>query len=94
METFTKQPSDVLDYDVDLRQWLAETGDGIQQVHVEIDPDDSDGLQLQSKAVYDEYMKLWLEGGKDRATYDISVTVDTSAGRIKQIDFRMRVRER
>ncbi|MBK5942710.1 hypothetical protein [Halorhodospira halophila] len=94
METFTKQPSDVLDYDVDLRPWLAETSDGIQQVHVDISPDESGGLQLQSKAVYDEYVKLWLEGGKDRTTYNISVTVDTSAGRIKQIDFRMRVRER
>lgn len=90
--TFQKQPADVLDYDIDLRDWLEDTDDVIEGATVTISPEDE--LKEKSTRIYAQYLKLWLEGGEDRKDYRVTVLIKTAEGRTKEVDFRMRVNDR
>lgn len=89
---FQKQPADVLDYDIDLRDWLQGTDDAVQGAIVSVSPEGE--LQVQEAQVYAQYIKLWLEGGNNRRDYQVTVLVTTAEGRKKEVDFRMRVHDR
>jgi hypothetical protein len=89
--TFRKQPHEVLDYDFDYSEWLPEedtiilataTADaGITLGNTIIDP-------ITKKVV-----KQWVSGGVDTETYKIEITATTAGGRVKEVEFKIRVRE-
>jgi hypothetical protein len=86
---FTKQPVDVLDYDIDYSDWLT-TGDNVESVTVVAEPT---GLTVDNKFVNDPRVKIYLSGGSDGATYKITVTTTTADGRVKQDEFKLKVKE-
>lgn len=112
MQTFQKQPADVLPYDVDLKAWfdnINAQGDATDDIDtatavvvsattgspsdltidevvvVRTDPDDisSPGYRV----------KVWTSGGVNGATYKITVTMTSNAGRVKEVDFKLKIKE-
>jgi len=89
--TFTKQPNEVLDYDIDYTSWLSET----DFVVSDITTVDGVGLVIDSSIVINSgtKLKIWLSGGTDGATYKITARVTTSDARVKEDEFRVRIKE-
>lgn len=86
---FTKQPVDVLDYDVDYSEWLSDN-DNVQSAEISVTPT---GLTVDSHFVNDPRVKINLSGGTDGVTYKVTVTATTTDGRIKQDEFKIKVKE-
>ncbi len=91
LATIIKQPADQLDYDVDYGRWLPD-GDAVTMAETSVEPQGE--LIIDSVQLTDRTVKVWISGGVDGGTYKITVTASTSGGRIKEADFRIRVRER
>jgi hypothetical protein len=90
MNLFYKQPADQLDYDLDFSDWITE-GDTITgAVAVSSVPAE---LVIQSVSVSEQIVKVWATGGETGSTYQVTVTVTTDQGRIKELDFKIRVKE-
>ena len=88
---FTKQPAETLDYDIDFSEFFAD-GDTIQSVtSVVVSPA---GLTKGSTFVNSgTIVKQWLSAGTDGVKYKITVTVTSGAGRVKQVEFYVRVKD-
>jgi hypothetical protein len=86
---FEKQPSDVLDYDIDCSSWLTQ-GDNVQSVAAS--PDDG-SLSIDSVVNNDPRVKLWISGGVDGKTYKVTVGITTVDGRHKEVEFLILVRD-
>lgn len=87
--TFSKQPVEVLDYDIDCTDWLV--SDDALALATAV----SDGAALQVDAVnvYSPRVKVWLSGGTSGSNYKVTVTITTDDGRVKQVEFRVRVKD-
>lgn len=93
--TFNKQPADRYDYDFNYSEWLT-VNDNLESTVVTTFPDDSaevDGLQVDIVVVIDPLIKIWLSGGKNGVTYKITMTTTTADGRIKQDEFKVKVKD-
>ena len=88
MKRFKKQPSDILDYDIDLSEWLS-SGDNVIDAIVTVPT----GLTLDRKTVTDDRVKIWLADGVDGVTYKVTTKITTEDGRSKEVDFEIRVRD-
>lgn len=93
--TLTKQPADQRDYDVDFARWIPDddTITTATAIVTEIDPDTD--IVVESVAVDPDnaIVKVWISGGLDGSTYKITVTASTTGGRIKETEFKLRVRD-
>lgn len=87
--SYSKQPVEVLDYDIDYSQWLT-AGDNVESVTVGIAPP---GLVLESTFINDPRVKLWLSGGENGARYKLTVTMTSADGRVKQDEFNLKVKD-
>jgi len=88
--TFIKQPVERSDYDISYAEWLVD-GDSVESVVVTSFPEDSlviDGIQAISPII-----KMWIEGGLNGVTYKVTLTVTTVDGRIKQDEFKLKVKD-
>ena len=99
---FEKQPREVVDYDIDMREWFAVNRDGdfINRVEeVIIDPPGE--LALGSTGTPETLLlgdppmkaKVWVSGGEDGGEYKVTVVIRTNIGRIEEIDFTVRVED-
>jgi len=97
---FVKQPAETLDYDIDFTEFLSD-GDTLcaagdppvpSPKNVTVTPT---GMTLGPTYVTDNGMRIkqWLSGGIDGQKYKVTVTATSNAGRIKQIEFVIRVKE-
>lgn len=91
LETFEKQPVDVLDYDIDYSNWLPDV-DVVDAVSTNVSPT---GLVVNTALITNDgtRVKLWVSGGVDGVTYKVEVTATTSEGRVKQDEIRFRCKE-
>lgn len=87
-----KQPADQLDYDIDYSRWLPD-GDTITTVTTTVEPGEEDHLEVVSASISGTTVKVWLAGGQDGWTYKVTVVIATTGGRIKEADFKVRVRD-
>ena len=105
MTTFTKQPRDVLDYDVDMREWFESIpGDDIESVEVLITsaselvptliagPSHHPALVLMGSEP--NRFKLWLGGGTEYVDYTVTCIVTTEQDRKKEVEFKVKVRDK
>jgi hypothetical protein len=76
-----KQPSEVLDYDVEYGDWLPD-GDALSTA----------GAATDSTDLVIDSTQVWISGGIDGAQYKVTVTATTNDGRVKEADFTIRVR--
>lgn len=85
----TKAPGDRLDFDVDFSRWLSD-GDTISTAIATI----SDTTAVIDDVEFSETVaKVWIHGGADTETGDVTVTIDTQQTRTKQFCFKLRIRE-
>lgn len=89
--TYIKQPHEVLDYDFDYSEWLP-TADTIISTTVTADAGITLGSTIIDPATL-RVVKQWVSGGSDNTTYKIQLTATTAGGRVKEIEFKIRVRE-
>jgi hypothetical protein len=88
LAVFYKQPSEVLDYDIDFTEWMT-PGDSIATATATSDA----GITLGATTIIGYVVKQWVSGGTDGNSYKVTVKVTTNGGRVKEADFRVRVRE-
>lgn len=98
--TFIKQPAENLDYDIDFSEFLS-SGDTLQStgeppapnpLNVTVSPT---GIVVGSTFVTNDgkTIKQWLSGGTNGVKYKITLTATTNGGRIKQVEFVVRVKD-
>lgn len=89
MDTFTKQPVEVLDFDIDCADWISE-GDSVVSAASVADT----GITIDSTSITSngEVVKVWVSGGTTGTTYKIETTMTTEDGRVKQHEFRVKVK--
>lgn len=86
----TKQPADYLDYDISFEEWLP-TGDTVSTATASVDV--TGELVIADVLVLSPTVKLWLSNGVNGSTYKITVIATTAAGRVKETEFKIRVRD-
>lgn len=91
LDTFTQQPADILDYDIDYTDWL---GTDTLASHT-VTADTGITIDTPASSIWGSSLKVkvWVSGGTTATTYKITVTVVTAGGRTKQDEFRVKVRE-
>lgn len=88
--TFTKQPAEVLDYDISFDEFLP-VGDTISSISATSDV----GLTLVANAAIDgaRGVKQWISGGTHGVTYRVQVQITSGDGRVKEAEFKIKVKE-
>ena len=89
MDSFYKQPTERLDYDIDFSLWLP-NGDAIIGTTTNSTPV---GLTIAITDAATLIPKIWVSDGVDKNTYVVSVTVETSQGRNKEVNFKIKVKD-
>lgn len=87
--TFIKQPADITDYDVEYQEWLP-VGDSLFDTQVTVSPDT---ITIQAARVVDQRVNIWLEGGAAGTTYKFTVNTTTTNGRVRQDEFRVKIKD-
>ena len=82
-----KQPGDRLDYDIDFTDWLVD-GDSLAAASAVAD---DNSITIGTVQVIPPLVKIWISGGTAGQSYKITVTTTTTAGRVKEVDFKLRV---
>ncbi|WP_339886468.1 hypothetical protein [Vreelandella maris] len=92
--TFTMQPADEWDYDIDYSEWMPESDGLSENVAPEVTAS-PEGLMVESVTRdYDnKRVKVWLSGGVDGERYKVEITTRTREGRVRQDEFFVIVRE-
>ena len=104
MKTFTKQPNDVLDYDVDMTEWFSGIpGDDIQSVAITITCDAEAAPTLVAGPLPHPAsvlmgatalsFKVWLGGGTVYTDYIVTCVLTTEQDRRKEVEFKIKVRD-
>ena len=89
MESYTKQPTERLDYDIDFTAWLP-NGDAIISTVTASTPA---GLTIYVTDATTIIPKVWVAEGLDKKSYIVSVTVETNQGRTKEVNFKVKVKD-
>lgn len=89
LSTYTKQPADTLDYDVDYTEWL-DAGDTLISAVTSVDVV---GLTVAAPMIVGSKVKLWVSSGTHGTTYKVTLTVTTEHGRIKQDEVRFKLKD-
>lgn len=96
---FNKQPAETLDYDVDFSEFFSD-GDtlltsGDPPVPYPLDVVSTPpGLQLGSTFVLNgSIIKQWVSGGENGVKYKVTITATSTSGRVKQVEFQIRVKD-
>lgn len=90
LETFTKQPNEVQDYDIDFNEYLASMGGDSITAHV-VPP--VDGLDIITSTVVNGVVKVFIGGGTSGQKYVVTVRANTSGGRVREAEIAIKVRE-
>lgn len=88
----TKQTVDILDYDMDFSQWLPK-GDTITTVSAALDVVGELVIDAVGTDPTAQIVKVWLSGGVNTHSYKITVTIATAGGRIKELEFLLRIKD-
>lgn len=86
---FTKQPAEVLDYDVDFTDWFAARTDTPTAFTVTADA----GITVVGSVRTGNVVKIILSGGTTGAKYKVQVRLTTAAGLVKEAEFTVAVKE-
>ena len=87
--TWRKQPADAQDYDISYVEYLTELADTATGVVVTAE----DGINILGYSLTAGVVKVLLNGGADGMKYKVTITLATAGSRIKQAEFKIRVKE-
>lgn len=85
---FTKQPDEVLDYDVSYVDWFSNRTDAPSSHNVTVPA----GITKVSDSLTGKVVRVVLSGGTAGAQYKITTLLTTSTGVIKEADFIVKVK--
>jgi len=85
----TKQPKEVLDFDVEYADWIP-SGDTLSSAVITVD---DAGLTIDSHSISGTIVKVWLSGGVHGVKYKVTVLTTTTDGRIEESEFFLKVKE-
>lgn len=91
MDTFTKDPAEVLDYTVDFALQLAEDGGDTISAHVVTPPA---GITKMTDSHTTTAITAWLSAGTAGTNYPIVYRATTTAGRVYERTIQVKVRNR
>lgn len=86
----TKQPADSLDYDLGFDDSFP-AGDDITAATATVAPEGE--LSVDAIVIAGQDVKVWVSGGVDGSSYVVTVIASSAAGRIKETEFKIRVRD-
>lgn len=96
LATYTKQPAEVKDYDIDYSEWLADMNDtllsAISEVVCTTNPADID-LVVSSLTTATPRIKLWMSGGTSGAKYKVTVRATTTGGRVDESELVFKIKD-
>lgn len=85
-----KQPADAFDVGISFVQYFKDIGtDTIDNCHAVADS----GITIASTVVSGKIVKQWISGGASGGSYKVTLTMTSVEGRVKQVEFRVRVKE-
>lgn len=88
--TVVKQPIDVIDVVVDFTKFFkARQSDSIVSCVSAADA----GITLGTNEISGRRIRQWQSGGADGTSYKVTLTMTSQEGRVKQVEYRVRVRE-
>lgn len=96
MNKYQQQPSEVVDYVVDLTVWVPEN-DTVVNTEVSVthmyhsNPNEPVTLVVRATDIATKKPKIWCVGGTDGVEYKVTVLITTNSGRVKEVDFRVKV---
>jgi hypothetical protein len=96
LETYTKQPSEYKDYDIDYSVWLADPVDTLFDITTTVECVTTTGdtaLAVQHVDMTQQTVKLWVAGGTNAEKYKITINATTTGGRIDQSELIFKVKE-
>ena len=97
MDTFIKQPHEILDYDVDFTAFLAITpADTLSTATSAISGGTAsltDYLTIDTTVVATPIVKVWLSKGQTGNKYKVTVIATTVGGRVKEHEFYIKVKD-
>ena len=85
-----KQSGETEDFDVDFSKYLPED-DTITTVELSLDI--TGELELHQYQNQSPIIKVWTRGGVNTTTYKVTVKVGTAQGRVKEQEFRVRIKD-
>lgn len=90
LNTYSKQPNDVLDYDLDYSEFLS-AGDSLSNLSTAaVSPS---GLTVHTPLVIGKTLKIWVQGGSAGVKYKVTVQAVTVLGRTKEDELIFRVKD-
>lgn len=90
LATYTKQPAERKDYDLDYSDWLP-NGDTVASATATVSPS---GLTVDAPVVVSgKTVKLWVSGGTGGVKYKVTVKATTTVGRIDEEELIFNVKD-
>lgn len=90
--TYTQQPNEVLDYDLDFSEWMPST-DTVASATIAVTPTMTTPPSYAINAARTK-VKVWVyAGGVDGTTYKITVRATTTEFRVKEAEIKVRIKE-
>lgn len=86
--TYQKAAGETLDYDVDFSRWL-ERDDVIVAASAVLA---GSAATIDTTEFSETQVRVWVSGGDEGETANITVTAETQQGRTKEVCFRLRIR--
>lgn len=103
--TFTKQPAEVVDYDIDFQEYLPEddyiasSGSPAVPTSATVFATSSTEtpalLNIESSYVIDggKTLKQWITGGTSGVKYKVTVRITSTGGRVKEVEFVVKCKD-
>lgn len=97
LATFTKQPSEDKDYDVDYSPWLDPMEDTLDDIPIPVitcltDPDDT-SLECYDHGHTTHVAKFWVRGGTAGYRYKLTIQATTVIGRLDESELIFKIKE-
>jgi len=91
---FTKQPSDLLDYNIDYSQWIEdEDQPASAAVAVTLDGAATTNIVHERTEIVGQVVRSWFSGGVAGETYKVTVATTTVYGRVKEDEYKIKMKE-
>lgn len=92
LATFTKQPADVQDYDIDYSEYCASFTPADTVLGTPVVTADP-GITVVNTACIDNVVKVFLSGGTTGTTYKVTCRATTTGQRVKEVEIKIKVKE-
>jgi hypothetical protein len=93
MKNFEKQPNETLDYFFDFRNWLTSKTDTPAAVDPYVLLLETGITKVSDNMNTPGVVQLFLAAGDSGKSYKVTCRMTTTGGRVKEADFRIKVRE-